>query len=77
VGGEDHVDREFMSKLKGLDIKEFEVGAEVFNDGESNVEAKDMKAGLLAIVVYGAFDANPVLLPNPKSNCIAPSVAVG
>lgn len=50
MGGEDHVDREFMSKLNGLDTNEFEAGAEVF-DGESNVEAKDMKAGLLAIVV--------------------------
>lgn len=50
VGGEDHVDTEFMSKLKGLDTNEFEAGAEVF-DGESNVEAKDMNAGLLAIVV--------------------------
>jgi hypothetical protein len=50
VGGEDHVDMEFMSKLKGLDTNEFEEGAEVF-DGESNVEAKDMNVGLLAIVV--------------------------
>jgi hypothetical protein len=39
-----------MSKLKGLDPNEFEAGADVL-DGESNVEAKDMKAGLLAIVV--------------------------
>ena len=50
MGGEDHVDREFMSKSKGLDTNEFEGGAELFG-GESNVEAKDMKAGLLAIVV--------------------------
>jgi len=41
---------ELMSKLKGLDKKVFETGAEEF-EGESNVEAKDMKAGLLAIVV--------------------------
>ena len=50
MGGEDHVDMEFMSKLKGLDTNEFEADAEVF-DGESNVEAKDMNVGLLAIVV--------------------------
>ena len=41
---------ELMSKLKGPDTNEFEPGAEEF-DGESNVEAKDMNLGLLAIVV--------------------------
>lgn len=42
---------EFMlSKLKGLDKNVFEAGAEEFG-GESNVEAKDMNIGLLAIVV--------------------------
>lgn len=44
---------------------------------ESNVEAKDMNIGLLAMVVYGAFDESPVFAPKPKSICIAPAVAVG
>lgn len=44
----------------------------------SNAEAKVIKDGLLAIVVYGELDARPVLLlPKPKSICMAPSVAVG
>ena len=43
----------------------------------SNVDAKDMNIGLLAIVVYGELDARPVLTPKPKSICIAPVVAVG
>ena len=46
-------------------------------DSESKVEANDMNMGLLAIVVYGAFEAKPVPGPNPKSIGIAPSVAVG
>lgn len=50
AGGEDHADMAFMSKLKGPDRNVFEEGAEEF-DGESNVEAKDMNIGLLAIVV--------------------------
>lgn len=48
------------------------------DDIVSNVEAKVMKVGLLAIVVYGELDVRPVLLlPKPKSICMAPSVAVG
>lgn len=45
---------ELMSKLKGLVRYVLEVGAEEFDrsgDRESNVEAKDMNIGLLAIVV--------------------------
>lgn len=44
---------------------------------ESNVDANDMNIGLLAMVVYGAFDVSPVFAPKPKSICIAPAVAVG
>lgn len=44
---------------------------------ESNVDAKDMNIGLLAMVVYGAFDESPVFAPKPKSICMAPAVAVG
>lgn len=43
-------------------------------DRESKVEVNVMNMGLLAIVVYGAFEAKPV---NPKSIGPAPSVAVG
>lgn len=45
---------EFMSKLKGPDKNVFEAGEEELaglGDRESNVEAKDMNIGLLAIVV--------------------------
>lgn len=41
---------EFMSKLKGLVRNVFGAVPEEF-EGESNVEAKDMNVGLLAIVV--------------------------
>jgi hypothetical protein len=58
------------------------VAADVDDDAsgegnESNVDAKDMNIGLLAMVVYGAFDESPVLAPKPKSICMAPAVAVG
>lgn len=60
-----------------LKLLEGDVDDEASGDRESNVEANDMNMGLLAIVVYGAFEAKPVLAPKPKSICIAPSVAVG
>lgn len=80
-----HADKEFISKLNKLlepyalleDPDIDGVDADVSGDSESKVEAKDMNMGLLAIVVYGAFDESPVLAPNPKSICMAPSVAVG
>lgn len=50
MGGGDHDDMELMSKLKEPGTNAFEAGAEEF-DGESNVDAKDMNLGLLAIVV--------------------------
>lgn len=70
-----------MSKLNGEYAFEFEPDAEDVDALSfaklSNVDTKDMNMGLLAIVVYGALDARPVLTPKPKSICIAPAVAVG
>lgn len=63
-----------MSKLYAL------CGSVVLTAGEaeSNVDAKDINIGLLAIVVYGVLFVKPGLAvaPKPKSICIAPSVAV-
>ena len=78
-----HVVKEFTSKLKRLLLLLLKllVGDddedEDSGDSESKVEANDMNMGLLAIVVYGAFEARPVPGPKPKSIWIAPSVAVG
>ncbi len=70
-----------MSKLNEENALELEPdadGVEVLSAVRlSKVEAKDMNMGLLAIVVNGALEARPVLDPNPKSICMAPSVAVG
>jgi len=81
-----HVVKEFTSKLKPmlllllllllkLLVDEDEV--EDPGDRASKVEANEKNMGLLAIVVYGAFEAKPEPGPNPKSIWIAPSVAVG
>lgn len=75
------VESAFMSKLNGeyaLELEPDADGVELLSAVRlSKVEAKDMNMGLLAIVVYGALEARPVLAPNPKSICMAPSVAVG
>jgi len=78
--GVDHAESDAMSKLKGLELDSVAAGMAWYDGVESNAEAKEVNMGLLAIVV------NPVLgleeelgpaCPNPKSICIAPSVAVG
>lgn len=76
-----HEESAFISKLNEENVLELEPdadGVDVLSAVRlSKVEAKDMNIGLLAIVVNGALEARPVLEPNPKSICMAPSVAVG
>jgi hypothetical protein len=84
--GVDHAESELISKLKGLEF-EFEVEVEFvsareagdeYDDDESKADANEVNIGLLAMVVYcGLCPAEKLFSPpNPKSICIAPSVAV-
>jgi len=77
--GVDHAESDAMSKLKGLELVSAVAGMAWYAGAESNAEAKEVNMGLLAIVVnpvLGLEELGPAC-PNPKSICIAPSVAVG